>query len=104
VRRCGHPVHPADLLSDALADGRHCRVLAVVDRFTSEGLAIRADGRSDDDQVVAVPEEIIADRGRSSSVRVDNGPEFVGRSLELWAYSTGWRRLSAARANRPTTP
>lgn len=30
-----------------------------------------------------------ADRGKPQTIRVDNGPEFVSQSLDLWAYFNG---------------
>jgi putative transposase len=78
-----------DFLSDALSDGRRFRVLTVVDTFTREGPAARADFRFTGDQVVAALEGLAAERGAPASIRVDNGPEFVGRSLDLWAYFNG---------------
>ena len=60
-----------------------------MDTFTREGLAARADFRSAGDQVVAAPEGPAAARGAPASIRVDDGPEFVGRSPDLRAYSNG---------------
>lgn len=78
-----------DSMSDALSDGRRFRVLTVVDTFTREGLSARADFRFTGDQVVAVLEALAAERGAPSSIRVDNGPEFTGRSLDPWARFNG---------------
>jgi putative transposase len=90
-----------DFLSDALSDGRRFRVLTVVDTFTREGLAARADFRFTGDQVVAALEGLAAERGAPASIRVDNGPEFVGRSLDLWAYFNGVT-LDFSRPGKPT--
>jgi putative transposase len=78
-----------DFVSDALSDGRRFRILTVVDTYTREALAARADAQFTGDQVVKVLEGIVAERGVPGSIRVDNGPEFVGRSLDLWAYFNG---------------
>ncbi len=75
-----------DFMSDTLSDGRRIRVLTVMDVFTREGLALRADFRFTPDQVVAVLSGPAAGRGAPQGIRVDNGPEFTGRSLDLWAY------------------
>jgi len=75
-----------DFMSDTLSDGRKFRLLTVLDVFTRECLAIRVDTRFTGDQVVKVLEELTAERGTPQSLRVDNGPEFTGRSLDLWAY------------------
>jgi putative transposase len=90
-----------DFMSDALSDGRRFRVLTVVDTFTREGLAARADFRFTGDQVVAVLEGLAAERGAPTSIRVDNGPEFVGRSLDLWAHFNGVA-LDFSRPGKPT--
>ena len=90
-----------DFLSDSLADGRRLRILTVVDTFTREALAARADLRFTGDQVVRVLEGLVAERGAPSSIRVDNGPEFVGRSLDLWAYFSGVT-LDFRRPGKPT--
>jgi putative transposase len=89
-----------DFLSDTLSDGRRFRVLTVLDLFTREGLAARADFRITGDQVVQVLEDLAAQRGVPASIRVDNGPEFTGRSLDLWAYFRG----VALDFSRPATP
>ena len=90
-----------DFMSDALADGRRFRVLTVLDLFTRECLAIRVDLRFTGDGVVAVLEGLVAERGLPSSIRVDNGPEFTGRTLDLWAYFNGVT-LDFSRPGKPT--
>ena len=90
-----------DSMSDALSDGRRFRVLTVVDTFTRESLAARADLRFTGDQVVRVLEGLVAQRGVPSSIRVDSRPEFIGRSLDLWAYFKGVT-LDFSRPGKPT--
>jgi putative transposase len=90
-----------DFMSDTLSDGRKIRVLTVLDVFTREGLALRADFRFTADQVVAVLAGLAAERGAPRSIRVDNGPEFTGRSLDLWAYFNGVT-LDFSRPGKPT--
>src|SRR5262249_6524713 len=75
-----------DFMSDTLSDGRKFRLLTVLDVFTRECLAIRVDTRFTGDQVVKVLEELAFERGSPQRLRIDNGPEFTGRSLDLWAY------------------
>jgi putative transposase len=90
-----------DFVSDALSDGRRFRVLTVVDTFTREALAARADARITGDQVVRILEGLVAERGAPASIRVDNGPEFAGRSLDLWAHFNGVT-LDFSRPGKPT--
>ncbi len=90
-----------DFMSDALSDGRRFRVLTIVDAYTREGLAALADLRFTGDQVVRALEGVVAERGSPASIRVDNGPEFAGRSLDLWAYFSGVT-LDFSRPGKPT--
>ena len=60
--------------------------LLLVDNFTRESLAIQVGQRLTGDDVVAVLERVQADRGKPQSIRVDNGPEFISKSLDWWAY------------------
>ena len=53
------------------------------------------------DDVVRVLEQVTAQRGKPQSIRVDNGPEFISRSLDLWAYFNGVK-LDFSRPGKPT--
>ena len=71
-----------DFVSDRLFDGRRFRLLTLVDNFTRESLAIRLGQRLTGDDVVAVLEQLQAERGKPQSIRDDNGPEFISKSLD----------------------
>jgi putative transposase len=51
--------------------------------------------------VVATLERAIQDVGLPKSIRVDNGPEFVSRELDLWAFVRGVT-LDFSRPGKPT--
>ena len=53
------------------------------------------------DDVVRVLEQVTVQRGTPKSIRVDNGPEFISRSLDLWAYFNGVT-LDFSRPGKPT--
>ena len=53
------------------------------------------------DDVVRVLEGVSSQRGKPQTIRVDNGPEFISRSLDLWAYSSGVK-LDFSRPGKPT--
>jgi putative transposase len=78
-----------DFMSDTLSDGRKIRVLTVLDVFTREGVALRADSRFTADRVVEVLAGLAAERGAPAGIRADDGPEFTGRSPDLRAYFNG---------------
>ena len=78
-----------DFVSDALFDGRRLRALTVVDAFTREALAIDVDQGIKGEQVVAAMVRIASVRGAPKTIRVDNGPEFISKALDHWAYENG---------------
>ena len=75
-----------DFVSDALFDGRRMRALTVVDDYSRESLAIEVGQSITGAQVVTVMNRLTAKRGAPKRIRVDNGPEFVSRALDQWAY------------------
>ena len=90
-----------DFVSDALFDGRRLRALTVVDAFTREALAIEVDQGIRGEQVVAVMTRLALMRGAPKTIRVDNGPEFVSKTLDRWAYQNGVT-LDFSRPGKPT--
>ena len=80
-----------DFVADGLASGRRLRTLNVVDVFTRECLAIEVD------HVAARREsgksawcDRIAERVEDQKmITVDNGPEFICRALDAWAFEHG---------------
>lgn len=50
---------------------------------------------------MGVLEAVAAQRGAPQSIRVDNGPEFVAKSLDWWAYFNGVK-LDFSRPGKPT--
>lgn len=75
-----------DFVSDGFVDGRRLRCLNIVDDFTKECLAIEVDSSLPGRRVVEVLERLAESRGLPISVTVDNGPEFVSKVLDEWAY------------------
>ena len=62
-----------DFVSDTFADGRRFRVLAIVDDFTRECLALVAYTSLSGHRVVRELDELIAQRGKPAMVVSDNG-------------------------------
>lgn len=91
-----------DFVSDALFNGRRFRALTIVDAFTRECLAIHVDQGIRGEDVVAVMERLLFLRGQGpEKVRVDNGPEFVSKVLDHWAYRNSVV-LDFSRPGKPT--
>lgn len=75
-----------DFVSDALYCGKRIKALTVVDLFTRECPAIEVDHSIRAEQVVATLERMRVARGAPKAIRCDNGPEFVSKVLDKWAY------------------
>ena len=75
-----------DFVCDGFVDGRRLRCLNIVDDFTKECLAIEVDTSLPGKRVVSVLERLAEIRGLPKSVTVDNGPEFISKVLDEWAY------------------
>lgn len=80
-----------DFVRDTLADGRVFRMLTVVDDYSRQCLAIELDTTLPGTRVVRAMERLVKERGKPVLIRTDNGPEFVGRALDQWAYENGVR-------------
>ena len=90
-----------DFMSDQLFDGRRIRVLTLVDNHTRESLALHVAPRIRGGDVVRVLERVVAGGGKPGTIRVDNGPEFISKDVDLWAY---WNhvKLDFSRPGKPT--
>ena len=75
-----------DFMSDALFNGRKIRLLTLIDEYTRECLAIEVDTSINGVRVSNVLTRIAMIRGLPEIIKVDNGPEFIGKALDAWAY------------------
>jgi putative transposase len=78
-----------DFVADALFWGRRFRVLAVVDDFTREALALIVDTSIGGARVVRELEALIARRGRPTTIVSDNGTELTSRAVLEWTNRAG---------------
>ncbi len=78
-----------DFMADRLADGRQFRLLNVLDDFNREGLGIEVDFSLPAERVILSLDRIIEWRGKPSTIRVDNGPEYISGKLLIWAEKLG---------------
>jgi putative transposase len=88
-----------DFLSDACAEGRRFRILAVVDDLTRECLALIADSSLPGLRVVRELKSIIAWRGQPAICVSDNGTELTGGAILRWSQETRveWHYTSGAK-------
>jgi len=75
-----------DFMSDQLYDGRRIRLLTLVDNFNRESLAIEVGEHIGSDRVVEVLNKLGELRDLPKRIQVDNGPEFISKRLDQWAY------------------
>ena len=74
-----------DFTCDRLCDGRSFRSLNVIDIFTRRCLGIEVDTSLSSARVVRVLERLTAQFGKPKLLQIDNGPEFRGKPLDIWA-------------------
>jgi putative transposase len=74
-----------DFLSDAFTDGRRFRILAIVDDFTRECLALVADTSLPALRVVRELNAIVAVRSRPAMIVSDNGTELTSMAMLRWS-------------------
>ena len=73
-----------DFQFDTTACGRTLKLLNVIDEYTRECPAILVDRGIDADQVVAVLDRLLLERGAPGYLRFDNGPEFIANAVADW--------------------
>ena len=78
-----------DFVQVRLQDGRGVRLLTVMDEYTRECLAIRADRHVRSADVIETLSELMMIRGVPDHIRSDNGPEFTSRAVREWLGRVG---------------
>ena len=91
-----------DFVADNLFNGRRIRALTIVDNLSRECVAIHVDQAIKGKEVVQVMERLRLFRERCPErIQVDNGPEFISKDLDKWAYENGVT-LDYSRPGKPT--
>lgn len=90
-----------DFMHDELYDGSRIRLLTIVDNFSRVSPAIGVRDRYQGLHVVDTLKDAAKEYGMPRRIRVDNGPEFVSKELDLWAYLHGVV-LDFSRPGKPT--
>lgn len=89
-----------DFIQDSLWSGRKFRTLSVVDTYTRECMTVEADTSLPGFRAVRILERLVDLKGLPDSIRVDNGPEFISKVLDEWAYRNGVK-LDFIRPGKP---
>ncbi|WKD50518.1 IS3 family transposase [Microbulbifer spongiae] len=74
-----------DFMHDQLSDGRNFRLFNVIDDYRREGLAIEAGFSLPTIRVTRALNQLLEWRGKPSTIRCDNGPEFISHEFVAWA-------------------
>jgi putative transposase len=90
-----------DFVADQLADGTKIRLLTIIDIHSRESLAIVVGHRLRGEDVVAALNRIVEKRSAPKCLFVDNGSEFSGQLLDLWAYHHH-AKIDFSRPGKPT--
>ena len=73
-----------DFMNDSLMNGRKFRTFNVIDDYSREVLAVEISTSTPSEHVVRILDQVIDYRGKPKSIRMDNGPEFISKTFELW--------------------
>ena len=89
----------AGLASDGLSDSRRFRILAVVDDFSRESLALVSDTSLSGMRVVRELDRIAAQRGYPGMIVSDNGTELTSHAVLRWQQKHGvqWHYITPAK-------
>jgi transposase InsO family protein len=84
--QAANEVWSMDFVFDRSADGRVIKNLAIVDDATHESVLIRPERAISGVMVTRVLDELAITRGLPKVIRTDNGKEFCGRAMLIWAH------------------
>jgi transposase InsO family protein len=73
-----------DFLEEHTVRGKRLRILAVIDEYTRECLALMVDRSITSDKVVDLLDWLLLIYGKPQYLRSDNGPELIARKVQDW--------------------
>jgi putative transposase len=73
-----------DFVADQTSDGKTLRFLTVIDEFTRRALWIECARHLTSADVVRVLKQLVELHGAPTTVKSDNGPEFVAKKVQSW--------------------
>ena len=78
-----------DFVFDRTAEGRVIKCLVIVDDATHEAVTIEVERAISGLGVTRVLDRLALSRGLPQVIRTDNGKEFCGKAMVIWAYQQG---------------
>ena len=82
-----------DFVMVRTSDGRSFRILAILDEYTRECLAILVKRRISSQDVIDQLFQLFIFRGIPEHIRSDNGPEFTSKAIRRWLSRLGVKTL-----------
>ena len=82
-----------DFVKSRTEDGRAFRILAMIDEFTRQCLAMLVSRRITSQDVIDQLFQLFVLRGIPGYLRSDNGPEFTARAIRKWLAKIGVKTL-----------
>ena len=73
-----------DFVADQTADGKTLRFLTIIDEFTRRALWIECARYLTSVDVVRILDQLVELHGAPTTVKSDNGPEFVAKKVQEW--------------------
>ena len=104
-RRCGprgEVIHKAqyqnhvwsyDFLEEHTVRGKRLRILAIIDEFTRECLALLVDRSITSNEVVDLLDWLFLIYGKPEFLRSDNGPEMIAHKVQDWLAEQGCQTI-----------
>jgi transposase InsO family protein len=78
-----------DFVHGRLATGRRFKCLTMTDLCSKEVPVIEVDASNGGERVCRIPDRLFAGGSLPETVILDNGPEFSGTALDVWAAQMG---------------
>ena len=78
-----------DFVFDRTAEGRVLKCLTIVDDATHEAVAIEVERAISGHMLTRVLDRLALGRGLPKVIRTDNGKEFCGKAMLMWAHQRG---------------
>lgn len=75
-----------DFVSDRVMSGKRIKILTVIDDYSKECPLIYVDTSINGNKITELLDSISGNRALPKTIISDNGPEFISRSLDAWAY------------------
>jgi transposase InsO family protein len=82
-----------DFVYERTHDGRQLRLLAIMDEYTRECLAIKTARRLSSRDVISCLAKLFIRKGVPEYIRSDNGPEFTAKAVRGWLERLGVKTL-----------